>query len=312
MRNIAPALCLALASAFLLSANPADAEVVHEERSLYARLIVEDNQGLRCLKFTQKRDDSTQTCLNLSNPQELVFTYAKMSLSSLLLTPKPERILIIGLGGGTLPMALRRILPNADIETVEIDPAVVSVAKTYFGFQEDDKNRVITQDARVYGKRAALSGKRFDLIFLDAFNGEYIPEHLMTVEFLREMQSLLTEDGVLVANTFVSSRLYDYESATYAAVFGNFLNFRQATTGNRVILVPSARLAPNSRPPLDLDQLRRRASDLAPALKPFDVPIRRYAKRLHGLSTQSPDWDTDTRPLTDQFSPANVLKSQGR
>ena len=54
---------------------------------------------------------------------------------------------------------------------------------------------------------------------LDAFDGEYIPEHLMTVEFL-EMRDLLSDDGVLVANTFASSKLYDYESATYAEAFG--------------------------------------------------------------------------------------------
>ena len=86
-------------------------------------------------------------------------------------------------------MALRDILPSAVIDTVEIDEAVVRVAKRFFDFAEDDQNRVYVQDARVFGKRAALRGEQYDLIILDAFDGEYIPEHLMTIEFLGEMRT---------------------------------------------------------------------------------------------------------------------------
>jgi spermidine synthase len=302
--------CFASGIALLLLSGPSQAKVIHEERSVYTRIIVEDTFNTRCLKFTQKREDSTQTCIDLNNPKKMVFSYTKMSLASLLLNPNPKRILIVGLGGGTLPMALRDLVPSAVIDTVEIDEAVVRVAREYFGFVEDERNRAITQDARVFGKRAALRGLEYDLIILDAFNGEYIPEHLMTVEFLREMQALLSDDGVLVANTFANSRLYDYESATYAEVFGDFLNFREASTGNRVILVPQAKLAPQQRSHTPKQILSGRAKALEPAFRTFDVPIMRYAKRLAALDRQKPDWDTSTRPLTDQFSPANVLKTQ--
>ena len=237
----------------------------------------------------------------------MVFSYTQMSMASLLLNPNPASVLIVGLGGGTLPMALRDLLPNARIDTVEIDEAVVRVAKEYFGYREDEYNRTIIQDARVYGKRSALRGLTYDLIILDAFNGEYIPEHLMTVEFLEEMRALLSDDGVLVANTFASSQLYDFESATYAAVFGDFLNFRGSSTGNRVILVPQAKLPADQRDALDTRTLRARAAALQDGLKPYGVPITRYAGTLAALSKKKPDWDADTRPLTDQFSPANVL-----
>ena len=248
--------------------------------------------------------------MDRNNPQRLVFDYAKMTLSALLLKPDPERILIIGLGGGTLPMALRDILPSAVIDTVEIDEAVVRVAKRFFDFAEDDQNRVYVQDARVFGKRAALRDEQYDLIVLDAFDGEYIPEHLMTVEFLSEMRDLLSDDGVLVANTFASSKLYDYESATYAEAFGGFLNFRLPTSGNRVILVPQAKLDIDARTPLDRKTLRANADALNVPMAPYDMPLKRYVGILLSLSEQKPDWDSRIRPLTDQFSPANVLQSQ--
>jgi spermidine synthase len=312
LSKLLKSLCFASIVAVLGFSVSTHAKVIHQERSVYTRIIVEDTFSTRCLKFTQKRDDSTQTCINLNNPKKMVFSYTKMSLASLLLNPNPQRVLIIGLGGGTLPMALRDLIPSAVIETVEIDEAVVRVAKDYFGFVEDEKNIAITQDARVFGKRAALRGLEYDLIILDAFNGEYIPEHLMTVEFLGEMRALLSDDGVLVANTFAGSRLYDYESATYAAVFGQFLNFRQASTGNRVILVPQGKRTPDQRTPLSEQTLSERAKTLELAVEPFDVPIKQYAKRLAALDRQKPDWNTSARPLTDQFSPANVLKTQSQ
>ena len=289
---------------------PGYAKVLHEERSVYTRIIVEDERNLRCLKFTLVRENSRQTCMDRNDPQRLVFDYAKMTLSALLLKPDPERILIIGLGGGTLPNALRDILPSAVIDTVEIDEAVVRVAKQFFGFVEDQQNRVYVQDARVFGKRAALRGEQYDLIILDAFDGEYIPEHLMTVEFLSEMRGLLSDDGVLVANTFASSKLYDYESATYAEAFGGFLNFRLPTSGNRVILVPQAKLNIDARSPLDREILRANADALEVPMAPYDMPLKRYVGTLLSLSKQKPDWDRRVRPLTDQFSPANVLQSQ--
>ena len=289
---------------------PGYAKVLHEERSIYTRIIVEDERNLRCLKFTLVRENSRQTCMDRSDPQRLVFDYAKMTLSALLLKPDPERILIIGLGGGTLPNALRDILPSAVIDTVEIDEAVVRVAKQFFGFVEDEQNRVYVQDARVFGKRAALRGEQYDLIILDAFDGEYIPEHLMTVEFLSEMRGLLSDAGVLVANTFAGSKLYDYESATYAEAFGGFLNFRLPTSGNRVILVPQAKLDIDARTPLDRKTLRANADALKAPMAPYDMPLGRYVGTLLSLSKQKPDWDRRIRPLTDQFSPANVLQSQ--
>ena len=289
---------------------PGYAKVLHEERSVYTRIIVEDERNLRCLKFTLVRENSRQTCMDRNDPQRLVFDYAKMTLSALLLKPDPESILIIGLGGGTLPNALRDILPSAVIDTVEIDEAVVRVAKQFFGFVADEQNRVYVQDARVFGKRAALRGEQYDLIILDAFDGEYIPEHLMTVEFLSEMRGLLSDDGVLVANTFASSKLYDYESATYAEAFGGFLNFRLPTSGNRVILVPQAKLNIDARSPLDRKILRANADALEVPMAPYDMPLKRYVGTLLSLSKQKPDWDRRVRPLTDQFSPANVLQNQ--
>ena len=299
---------LSLFWAAQINAAPDRYGVLHEERSLYTRILVHQNKNLLCLKFTLVRSDSNQSCKDLAQPKRMVFTYAQMSMAALLFNPSPKSILIVGLGGGTLPMALRELVPAAVIDTVEIDPAVVRVATDYFGYRTDDQNRVFTEDARVFGKRAKIRGQRYDLIVLDAFNGDYIPEHLMTVEYLREMRDLLTADGTLVANTFSSSNLYHHESNSYRQVFGDFINYRRKDTGNRVILIPQAQRSSEMRTTYTREELLARAETLEASLRPFNVSIIRIAKEVALADGARPDWNLRKRPLSDQYSPANLLR----
>ncbi|MFM9785913.1 hypothetical protein ACKI13_48440, partial [Streptomyces scabiei] len=67
-------------------------------------------------------------------------------------------------------------------------------------------------------------------------NGDYIPEHLLTKEFFKEIKSVLAPGGIVAANTFSSSKLYQHESATYHAVFGDFINVTTEKNSNRIIL----------------------------------------------------------------------------
>ena len=300
LANLVPLLALNL----LVGSLPAHADrILHQEDSLYSHIVVRQTGSVICLQFDVRRNLRNQTCINERRPKEMVFAYTKMSMASLLFTPSPKRILVVGLGGGTLPMAFADLFPDTEIDSLEIDPAVVDVAEEYFGYKSSDKVRVHEQDARVWVKRARLRGtEKFDIIILDAFNGEYIPEHLMTVEFFEDLKALMTPEATLAANTFTISKLYDHESATFAKVFGDFINFKVTESANRVILAPN--------PDTQDDVLRERARSINQALKPYKVPIERYARMLVKQRKARPDWDQNARPLTDQYSPANLLQAQ--
>ena len=280
----------------------AQAKILHEERSLYSRIIIKQTGSQVCLQFNVRNEQRNQSCIDRRKPKAMVFSYTQMSMAALLFTPQPQNILVIGLGGGTLPTAFNELYPEAVVDTVEIDPAVVKVANEYFAFSANDKLNVHTLDARVWTKRALRKDRRYDIIVLDAFNGEYIPEHLMTREYLTETQSLLTPTGTLVANTFSMSQLYDHESATYAHVFGSFINFRTPASGNRLVVVPGEQL--------DGSALSSRAKALSPRLRAYSVPIERFAELINKQRQQPPDWQQNVRLLTDQYAPANLL--QGR
>lgn len=278
------------------------AKTIHQERSLYRNILVEDRQNLRCLKFNVKSNSNNQSCLYKDDPHRLVFNYTKLLFSSLLLNSEPERILIIGLGGGTMSNTLHTLYPEAVIQNVEIDPAVIKVARKYFDFFESETITSKVQDGRIFVKRAALKQQKYDWIILDAFNGDYIPEHLLTVEFLQETKKLLSEKGVLSANTFSVSDLYKHESATYKAVFGDFLNIRNRNKSNRIILTSQQALPTNA-------VIESRAKALAEKLEPFGVDIFEITRYITSTKDEQ-DWPEDTKLLTDQYSPANLLNEK--
>lgn len=269
-------------------------EVLYSERSLYRNITVYEDGGMRCMAFGRNKR-LRQSCIDLANPDRLVFSYLQSVMGALYLEPAPKRILIIGLGGGALTKALVQVLGNVHIDVVEIDPAVVRVATKFFDFVPNQQVAVVEEDGRVFVRRAAKKPDRYDLIILDAFDNNYIPEHMLTQEFLQEVKCLLAPHGVLAANTFSGSRLYDSESKTYAAVYGQYFNLR---TTNRVILTRADGLP-------DMNRIRAVADALEPKLKPLGVS----KDKLLPLFKTEITWPANTRLLTDQYSPSNLLNN---
>lgn len=244
--------------------------VIHTEPSAFSPIVVYEERDERCMTFGSVHAAGRQTCQNLNEPRRMVFQYTQMVMSALWLQPEPERILVIGLGGGTLPKALAELLPHTTIDTVEIDPAVVRVARNFFGFRPNERQRVHIDDGRAWVQRAVAQQHHYDLIILDAFDVSYIPRHLTTRGFLEEVKQLLGPEGVLVANTFTGSGLYAQESATYQAVFGNYYQLRGS---NRVILVRPAGLP-------SIEAVRQLAQRWQEALAPYGIDTTRLQAML--------------------------------
>lgn len=274
----------------------AQAKVIKEERSMYRNILVEDKGNLRCLTFSVKKNSSNQSCIFKDNDNKLVFDYTKYIMSAFVFQPKPKRVLIIGLGGGTLSNTLLKLYPNIEIDNVEIDPAVVQVAIEYFKFVQTDKVKSYIKDGRIFIKRALRKEQRYDAIILDAFNGEYIPEHLMSAEFLQETQQLLSDSGIIIANTFSSSALYHHEKATYHHVFGGFYSLvNRHRSGNRILII-------DNQPP-NKTMLKTNIDALSMPLKMFDIDLPSIMNSLQFEKHET----SEHRILTDQYSPANLL-----
>ena len=284
----------------LLAACGSSAEVgniVHQERSLYRDIYVAEQGGERCMYFRLRGSPGKQSCIDLADPNRLVSEYSRLMMAGLYVQPQPRRILMIGLGGGVVPTVVQQLLPDSEIDVVEIDPAVVRVAASHFNFRASPRTRVHELDGRVFVKRQLAAGQKYDLVLLDAYDNEYIPEHLLTLEFLREVGGLLGPGGAVVANTWSSSKLYDHESVTYEAAFGRFLNLRDR---NRIVIAGPAASLP----------AEQRAANAAA----YEERLRRFGvsqDSLLPLMRSGRDWDPGARVLTDQYSPSNLLGSGG-
>ena len=191
---------------------------VYVGKGLFGDIIVYDNaQGFRTLEF--ERGGGRQSVVKLGDPAHLEHEYTRIAMIGLALARHPpERILVVGLGGGVMPRFLHHAYPDSRIDVVEIDPSVLQVAESYFGLRLDARLHVHVGDGRAFIERAKQAS--YDLIFLDAFGGTVVPSHLATVEFLGAVRAALRSDGVVVSNLWgpnVNPRYHDMLSTQRAA-----------------------------------------------------------------------------------------------
>src|SRR5262249_42302915 len=133
--------------------------------------------------------------------------------------PRPRRVAILGLAGGT---AARQITgafgTGVDLTGVEIDPVLLDLAPRSFPLDEPNAHPVV-QDARYW---LATQAGRYDVIAMDAYRQPYIPFHLTTREFFQLADAHLAPGGAVVVNagrTETDYRLVDALASTMAAVF---------------------------------------------------------------------------------------------
>lgn len=282
-----------LATLPAVAASPGKARMVHRQLSVYRNIQVMDRGSERCMIFGRR--NSRQTCIDLQRPGVLTQPYSHAMLAGLLVTPRPQRALVIGLGGGVMPMALRQLEPALHVDAVELDPAVITVAQDYFGYRQDALSQAHADDGRMFVRRQLRAGKRYDMVLVDAYDENYIPEHLLTREFLLQLRELVAPGGVVVANTFADRPLQPFEDATYQSVFGTTWSLYSSSRGNRIIL--AARDATPS------------SGSLQANARLLDGRLERFGTSAAALlqALQQDPRVIGVKPLTDQHSPANLL-----
>ena len=176
---------------------PAGERLVHSERSSWQTIIVSDSATRRCLRFDDGTAALNQSCQLLAEPQHLAFDYTRAMVAVLLLwEPPPHKVLLIGVGGGSIATALTVARPGIDIDAVDIDPAVLEVAQRYFGLVAGPQLRLHAADGRDFVAAARTKGVKYDAVLLDAFDAGGIPPALFSEEFLRDARALLAPGGV--------------------------------------------------------------------------------------------------------------------
>ena len=174
--------------------------LVYEKETLYSHLDVSDRGNIRTLYL----DGNIHSQMYKDKPDELVNTYTKYFHLGFLFNPNAKDVLFVGGGGFSGPKNFLSMYSDVLIDVVEIDPDVISAARDYFNLPVDNAGSrlmIYNDDARNF---LSKTEKKYDLIILDAFSKNYVPFHLMTLEYFQLLDKKLTSDGIIISNNIGS------------------------------------------------------------------------------------------------------------
>lgn len=243
--GIATIVTLLAAALGLKSEAAADPNVIHRVNSFYHQIEV-TKRGVGSDEERFLKLDSTMEGGMRVRDGALVLDYQRYwRLAELNDELKLKRGLFIGAGAFGMPEELSRVHPDAHVDVVEIDPAVIEVGRQFFKLDQHPRVHAHASDARRFLKH---SEGGYDLIFGDAYNGvRHIPAHLVTQEFFQEVKGKLSANGVFLMNVITAvqgdkAELLGHVLATVRSVFPHVEAFAvggAGTESQNVILLAS-------------------------------------------------------------------------
>jgi spermidine synthase len=154
-----------------------------------------EEYGIRSLHLGSSM---VQSAMRIAAPNELQLTYTQCMMCFLLFRPRPENILMIGLGGGSLTKFVYWQLPTVNTIVIEINPQVVSVARRQFHVPADDERlSVLIAEGSEY---IAAHPASTDILMVDGFDDGRQVASLCTQVFYDQAREALTRNGILVVN----------------------------------------------------------------------------------------------------------------
>ncbi len=184
--------------------NNSEIKVVYNEEGLMGQLSVLDyphynsekkiDRYSRWLFVNRISQTMYDSLADETKHQEKYFNYVYRISTYLDSFPKSTKVLLLGLGGGTI--ANKLVDKGFEVDVCELDSRIVDVAKKYFGLS--NKVKITLDDARHYIKTCK---KKYDVIVFDTFKGEVIPNHVFTKESLEETKNILQPNGIIIVNS---------------------------------------------------------------------------------------------------------------
>jgi spermidine synthase len=275
-------------------ANRRDGRVARIETE-YNDIFITKRRNELTMSFQLKGWDYTESVMNLRDPDDLPVKYTRSMTTALVYPAELKKMLMLGLGGGSISTYLGRAMPESTIDVVEIDPGVIGAAKKYFGVRENAKVRYLTGDGRVHLKRHTQT---YDLILVDAYHGGYVPFHLLTREFYALLKQRLNPTGAAVLNVHDSTKLYVSTLKTIATVFSTVHLYPSGENEVSVVVTPE---------PAAADSMLAARAEALQQRHGFRFALPDLLKRR----VEHPSM-TRAELLTDDFAPVNYYDQIGR
>ncbi len=167
-------------------------------------VYVTEKFGVRSLHIGS---DTIQSSMRLARPNDLELAYTRSMMAFLLFNEQPQRVLMVGLGGGSVLKFIYHRMPWVRIEAVEINLRVVTIARLHFHVPPDDERLTVrVGDGAEHMVQAAAAA---DVIVVDGYDGESQVEELSSPAFYDACRGRLDARGVLVVNLWGSDRKFN-------------------------------------------------------------------------------------------------------
>jgi spermidine synthase len=163
-------------------------------RSVEARPILFEDGDSMTLQF---RIGEIQSEMLVSDPDFLMLSYTRTMMAFRLFHKEPERLAMIGLGGGSMTKWCYRELPRTDITVIENNEEVISLRDDFHIPADDERFRVIFGDGADY---VAGTFDSPEVLLVDGFDIYGQPPQLCSQEFYDDCYRALAPDGLLVVN----------------------------------------------------------------------------------------------------------------
>lgn len=108
-----------------------------------------------------------------------------------------KKVLFLGVAGGTALKQLVTVYPKVEVTGVDLDPAVLKVAREYFGLKGERRIKLVAEDARWF---VSTDRETYDVIAIDLYVTGHIPFFTTTREFFTLVRERLSENGVVIMN----------------------------------------------------------------------------------------------------------------
>ncbi|MDP2308320.1 MAG: transferase [Pseudomonadota bacterium] len=216
-----------------------------------------------------------QSRMHRAEPNRLVLDYTRTMMGFLLLHPTPARIVMIGLGGGSLAKCCRCELPEADFTAVELSADVIAL-RDVFGIPPDGPRfRVVCGDGAAYVGTGVGLAPLWDVLLVDGFDGGGQPSSLCSAAFYDACASRLRDGGVLVVNLNADATGYgSYARRIRDAFDGNLVVVETEDRQNKIVFARKGGPVPS------LDVLLDRAGALGAAR--FPISLAETARAMDG------------------------------
>jgi spermidine synthase len=169
----------------------------------YPKAFVIDDGKSRFLYFNVRL---MQSEMSLKAPHDLAIRYTQKMMAFLLFQPRPKRIVLIGLGGGSLIKFCHRRMPGTHLTAVELDPDVIAFRDAFLVPPDDERLQILQADGADY---IANAEKGIDVLLVDAFDKTGFAPSLANREFFDNAYAKLSGNGVLVINLAGEKESYE-------------------------------------------------------------------------------------------------------